>query len=137
MNDILYHGTSQANWDMIRAEGAMKPAPIGHQHVSLTTDPQVARYFANIAVGIQEDVIETHPIILTVSREDLEAAGLPHEPFADGIWGENECDWEAEFAVHGEIPAALFRVLDMTGLERALSREEIIGRRVEDDAPSP
>lgn len=129
-DDILFHGTSLANWDRIRADGAMIPGPFGHPHVSLTTNPYVARYFAELAVGLQEGGIPTGPVILAVRRSDLEREGLSPAPFVDGVWGEEDgCDWEREEAVGNPIPAWLFHAIEFAGFETALSRAEIIAMR--------
>ena len=136
MDDILYHGTSTANWDRILNDGAMMPGPFGHQHVSLTRDPQVARYFAELAVGLLEEESQTGPVILAIRRSDLEKEDLQPVPFVDGVWGDEGCDWELEEAVGRPIPARLFEPIDLTGFETALAREEIIAMRSEDD-PSP
>lgn len=134
--DTLYHGTSAANWDRIRDGGAMVPEPYGHQHVSLTRDPHVARYFAQLAVGRHEGA-PTTPVILSVLRSDLEREGLTASPFSDGVWGDGGCDWELEEAVTGPIPARLFRPVDLAGYEHALSAEEIMAMRRTGDEPSP
>lgn len=136
MDDILYHGTSTENWDRIRRGGAMMPGPFGHQHVSLTRDPQVARYFAELAVGLHEGEDQTGPVILAIRRSDLESEGLSPVPFVDGVWGEEGCDWELEEAVGQPIPARLFKPIELGGLETVLSRDEIVAMRSKDD-PSP
>lgn len=129
-SDFLYHGTSSLNWEDIRLKGALRPGPFGHPHVSLTRDPQVARYFAELAAGAHEGQVEAAPVILSVRRSELEREGLTPTPFVDGIWGDEDgCEWELEEAVGAAIPARLLSELDLAGLEVALPRAEIIARR--------
>lgn len=134
--ETLYHGTSAASWGRIRESGVMIPEPYGHQHVSLTRDPHVARYFAHLAVGRHEGA-PTVPVILAVIRSDLEREGLRASPFSDGVWGDGGCDWELEEAVPGPVPARLFRPIDLVGYENALSVDEIMAQRRPGPDPSP
>lgn len=131
--DLLYHGTSSLIWAAIRREGSLRPGPHGHQHVSLSRDPRVARYFAGLAAGAHEEGQAAAPVILAVSREDLAGAGLTPLPFIDPVWGAGECEWEAEEAVSGSIPAGLLSEIDMTEFKDRLTREEIIALREAND----
>lgn len=133
---LLYHGTSSLIWTVIRQEGYLRPGPHGHQHVSLSRDPRVARYFAGLAAGAHDEGQAAEPVILAVSRADLAGVGLTPLPFIDPVWGAGECEWEAEEAVSGSIPAGLLSEIDMTEFKDKLTREEIIAlRELNDPVP--
>lgn len=124
--DVLYHGTSSAIWAVVQSEGFLRPAPFGHQHISLTTDVHVARYFAQLAVDAAEGPDCNEPVILLADRADLEAVGIRPTPFVDPIWGIGECEWEREEAVSRPIPCDLLRPIGMNGLKHSKTRDEII-----------
>lgn len=91
----LYHGTSVKRWDSIQSDGVLKKAPYGDQHVSLTDDPKVAAYFAELAA----DCDECDGVILAV-----DADGLETEPFVSNAF--EDCEWERETACLEDIPLA-------------------------------
>lgn len=99
----LFHGTSSELWKAIKEEGFLKRAPVGDQCVSLTSDYKVARYFAEMSC--KGDAGGT-PIILKVNAEGLNA-----QPFSSKVWGEGECDWEAEIACWEDIPLSRIGLL--------------------------
>lgn len=98
----------------------------------------MARYFAGLAAGAHYEGQAAEPVILAVSREELAGVGLTPLPFIDLVWGAGECEWEAEEAVSGFIPARLLREIDMTEFRDKLLREEIIAlREASDPLPGP
>jgi RNA:NAD 2'-phosphotransferase (TPT1/KptA family) len=90
---MLYHGTSSKRWESIQADGILRKAPYGDQHVSLTDTIGVARYFAELAA----DCDECEAVVLSVDAE-----GLNTEPFVSNAF--EECEWERETACLEDIP---------------------------------
>lgn len=110
----LYHGTSIRNWDFIRLSGELKPAEHGDQHVSFSTCPEVAAYFANLSWAVYDgDGIGM--IILETHTGALDRHGLVAEPFSSAVWGEGQCDWEKEYAVSKPVPLSIIRVYSKFG----------------------
>lgn len=105
----LYHGTSIRNWDFIRLSGELKPAKYGDQHVSFSTCPEVAAYFAHTAWGI-DDWSGIGMIVLETHTGALGRHGLVAEPFSSAVYGEGQCDWEKEYAVMQAVPLSILRV---------------------------
>lgn len=82
-------------WQSILRDGLLRASKVGDKHVSLTTDPSVAKYFADLAS--RDD--DSEPIILAV-----DVGGLPIEPFSSSVWGAGKCDWEKEIACLEDVP---------------------------------
>ncbi len=100
---LLFHGTSSELWKKIKKDKLLKRAPSGDQCVSLTSDYKVARYFAEMSC--KGDAGGT-PVILKVNAEGLNA-----QSFSSAVWGERECDWEAEIACWDDIPLSRVELL--------------------------
>lgn len=93
---VRFHGTSSVRWASIQADGLLRKARFGDQHVSLTDDIEVARYWTQMACSTDEGAT---PVVLRV-----DTTGLPTEPFSSVVWGDGECDWESETACMVDVP---------------------------------
>lgn len=96
----LYHGTTIKRWAAIQEAGEIMPARIGVKVVSMTTEREVADYFADNSASFDKCGI----VILAIDREALERDGYQFEEFSDPCWGEGECNWECEIISEVAIP---------------------------------
>lgn len=106
---ILYHGTTERNFDQMTRDGFIKPAPQGDEHVSLSRSVSVALYFAEMAAA-GSDMQSGSLMILAVDSDAMEARGLRHGEFSSEVWGDGECDWEQEVACLDPIPMEIVTV---------------------------
>ena len=108
----LYHGTSSYYHEMIKADGVLRCAPHGDQHVSFSRDKSIAAKAAQTSVDIVNSDFDANatPVILKTSSEALKGAGLRHALFSSMVWGEGNCDHEQEIACYDDVPYALVSV---------------------------
>jgi len=118
IQNVLYHGTSTARLKQILADGCLRVPTVGDRKVSLTTERDVAEYWARLSVfgdkhdehahrlrGLppDADAAESRGVVLVLDAGRLAAAGYELSPFSDDIWGVGKCDWEREIASWGDI----------------------------------
>jgi hypothetical protein len=142
-----HHGTSTARLKHILNDGRLrKVAVIEQDKVSLTTERDVAEYWARLSVFSDNlprnkrmlqavfvenphkerlfsdaDITENRGVILVLDGIRL-ATNYKLTPFSDDVWGPRKCDWENEIACWGDI-----------ALEGVLIAVELIGPETEDE----
>lgn len=114
----LYHGTSLHRYKQIVQDGFICPAPIGEPHLSMSTEKNVAEYFANLATNWSDDPV-TESVILELDMSELEKDGFELHPFSSPVWGDGECDWECEIISLVEIPTSYTVRVESVGFKES------------------
>ena len=106
----LYHGTSLRRLALIESSGLIETAPSGDMHVSFSSEIGVAAYFASISYYC-DDFDEFGLVVLATTTDKLASSGLSVQPYSSPVWGDGECDWEAEYACLSRMPFSLCDVV--------------------------
>lgn len=128
---FLFHGTRYMT--AILRDGALRPAPVGDRHISLTTNMAEANHWAMVA----RDDDEGDGTIIVLSTPALLEAGYRPRRFWSKAASRDEHEWAVDTTIRlGRLVAGLIRPIAVTKHAAALAAATAAELNARPDRPS-